>query len=371
MRIKKGGLIFQAILAKLRLRGVCMRKLLIIMVLCLPVLLFLAPACPSNPNKLHQQWSPKDNLFEKHGKLSVKGADLVDKNGEKVQLYGMSTHGIAWFPKYVDKEAFKTLRDDWNTNCIRIAMYTAESGGYCTTGNKENLKTLVKNGVDWATELGMYAIIDWHILNDNRSDSSRNGDPNHFIDEAKLFFAEMSKLYKDRDNILYEICNEPNGSDVTWDDVKKYANVIIPIIRGNDPDAIILVGTPTWSQDIDKASQSPLTYDNIMYSLHFYAATHKDYLRKRLDDCVSKGLPVFVNEFAICDASGNGANDFESGKLWFGLIKKHNLSYMAWNLANKRESSSVFVSNSSKISDWTDSDLTEWGKWIRGVFRAP
>jgi endoglucanase len=346
-----------------------MKKFLIIMALCLPVLLFLAPACPSNPNNSHQQWSPKDNLFEKHGKLSVKGADLVDKNGEKVQLYGMSTHGIAWFPKYVDKEAFKTLRDDWNTNCIRIVMYTAESNGYCTTGNKENLKTLVKNGVDWATELGMYAIIDWHILNDNPSDSSKKGDPNFYIEDAKLFFGEMSKLYKDSDNILYEICNEPNGSAVTWAEVKKYAEVIIPIIRANDPDAIILVGTPTWSQDIHTVT--PLNFDNIMYSLHFYAATHTGWLRDRLDNCVKKGLPVFVNEFAICDASGNGANDLASGKLWIDLIKKHNLSYMAWNLANKNESSSVFVPNSGKTSGWTDSDLTAWGKWIRGVFRAP
>jgi len=345
-----------------------MKKLSKILIpLCLSLFFLLSTACINENPPVRE-----DNLFTKHGKLSVNGADLVDKNGDKVQLYGMSTHGIAWFSRYVKYEAFKTLRDDWNTNCIRIAMYTAEGPGYCTgtDKNKEFLKNIVKNGVDWATQLDMYVIIDWHVLNDNTASFTSRGDPNFFIEEAKLFFEEMSKLYKDKDNVLYEICNEPNGRDVTWEVVKNYANVIIPIIRANDPDAIILVGTPTWSQDIHKALEDPLDYPNIMYSLHFYAATHKDSLRKRLDDCVTGGLPVFINEFAICSSSGSGANDFESGSLWMEVINKHNVSFIAWNLANKEESSSVFTPDSSKTSAWADKDLTDWGKWIKAVFTS-
>ena len=50
-----------------------------------------------------------------HGRLSVKGADLVDKNKKKFQLRGISTHGINWDvgSPYVNKAAFKTLRNDW------------------------------------------------------------------------------------------------------------------------------------------------------------------------------------------------------------------------------------------------------------------
>jgi len=293
------------------------------------------------------------------GKLRVNGANLVDKNGNKIQLYGMSTHGIAWFPDYVNLDTFKELSEVWNTNCIRLAMYTAESNGYCTTGNKENLKNLVKNGVDYATQLGMYVIIDWHILSDR--------DPNTNKDEAKLFFAEMSALYKNNDNVLYEICNEPNGSAVTWEVVKTYANEVIPVIRTNDPDSVIIVGTPTWSQDIHLAQQSPLEFANVMYTLHFYAGTHKNDLRQRLENCVSAGLPVFISEFAICDASGNGTNDTDSGALWMDLIKKYNLSFMAWNLAHANESSSILTNR--KVSGWTDDDLKEWGIWIRDKFQ--
>ena len=295
-----------------------------------------------------------------HGALRVDGSSLVDQNGEQIQLYGMSTHGIAWFPQYVNYDAFKTLRDDWNTNCVRLAMYTHEYAGYCSGGNKDELKTLVKNGVEYATDLGMYVIIDWHVLNEQ--------DPNVYKNDAITFFEEMSSTYADYTNVIYEICNEPNGY-ATWDSVKSYANEIIPVIRANDSDAVIIVGTPTWSQNIDQAAASPLEYDNLLYALHFYAGTHKDDLRNRLDSCVSNGLPVIVSEFGMCDASGNGANDFDSTSKWMELIEKHHLSFFCWNLANKNESSSVFSSSSQATANWSDNDLSESGKWIRDYFK--
>ena len=301
------------------------------------------------------------SFAEAHGALRVEGANLVDQYGEKIQLYGMSTHGIAWFPQYVSYESFQTLRDDWNTNCVRLAMYTAEDNGYCTGGNKEELKNLVKSGVEYATELGMYVIIDWHILSDQ--------DPNVYKSEAIAFFEEMSSAYADYTNVLYEICNEPNGS-ATWSNVKDYANEVIPVIRANDSDAVIIVGTPTWSQDIDQAASSPLEYDNLLYALHFYAATHTDYLRERLDTCVSNGLPVIISEFGMCDASGNGGNDFDSTSKWMDIIEEHNISFFCWNLANKDESSSVFKASSEATSNWTDNDLNESGKWIRDYFKS-
>lgn len=300
-------------------------------------------------------------LTQRHGALRVQGADLVDCNGDKFQLYGMSTHGIGWFPQFISYDSFLTLRDDWNTNCIRLAMYTAEDAGYCTGGDKEQLKSLVKSGVEYATELGMYVIIDWHILSDQ--------DPNVYKEDAKAFFEDMASTYADYTNVLYEICNEPNGY-ATWDSVKSYAEEIIPIIRNNDEDAVIIVGTPTWSQDIDQAATAPLAYDNVMYALHFYAGTHKDSLRQRLETCVSNGLPVFISEFGMCDASGNGANDFDSTSKWMDIIEKYGLSFCCWNLANKDESSSVFKSSTTSLADWTEDEMNESGKWIREYFRG-
>ena len=299
--------------------------------------------------------------YGQHGALHVENGKLTDENGNIVQLYGMSTHGIAWFPQYINYDSLRTLRDDWNTNCIRLAMYTAEYGGYCAGGDKEQLKQLVKDGVSYATELGMYVIVDWHILSDC--------DPNQNKDEAIAFFREMAEVFADNDNVLYEICNEPNGG-TSWDSIKSYAEEVIPVIRAQKPDAVILVGTPTWSQEIDKAAASPLDDSNVMYTLHFYAGTHKDDLRNRLETCVQNGLPVFVSEFGMCDASGNGANDFVSTTKWLDLLNKYQISFCCWNLANKDESSSVFKASSTALSDWTDDDFNESGRWIRDYFRG-
>lgn len=296
-----------------------------------------------------------------HGKLSVNGTDLVDEGGSKFQLQGVSTHGLAWFPEYVNKDAFKTLRDDYNANVVRLAMYTFENGGYCTDGSKENLKKLVDDGVAYATELGMYVIIDWHVLNDNN--------PNRFKDEAVRFFDEMSKKYADYENVIYEICNEPCGG-TGWADIKAYAKDVIKTIRENDDDAVILVGTPNWSQDVDKPAADRLDNDeNVMYTLHFYAATHKDDLRSKLIAAHKAGLPIFISEFSICDASGNGGIDYDSAKAWLSLINDYNLSYVGWSLCNKAETASLLKHSCSKTSGFAAEDLSDTGKWLFETFK--
>lgn len=319
-----------------------------------------ASASSSSTPTIKPPVSSGGSAVERHGWLSVDGTDLVDQSGNPMQLCGMSTHGLAWFPDYVNYDTFQFLRDDWGANCIRLAMYSGENGGYCTGGDKARLKTLVNNGVDYATELGMYVIIDWHVLGD------RN--PLTYKDEAKKFFDEMSSRYADYPNVVYEICNEPNGG-TSWSDITAYANEVIPVIRANSPDSVIIVGTPTWSQEVDKPAANPLGFDNVMYALHFYADTHRDGLRNTMENAIRSGAPIFISEFGMCDASGNGAvNESEANK-WKALIDEYNISYMCWNLANKGESSSVIRSGCSKLSGWTDDELSTQGKLIRSWLR--
>lgn len=290
------------------------------------------------------------------GALQVKGTALTDQDGNPVQLRGISTHGLAWFPGYVNEDCFRELREDWQANVIRLAMYTAENGGYCTDGDKDKLKKLVQDGVAYATENDMYVIIDWHVLSDQN--------PNTYIDESKNFFREMSALYADYNNVIYEICNEPNGG-TGWQDIKTYAEAVIPVIRENDENAVILVGTPNWSQYVDQAAADPITgYSNIMYTLHFYAATHTDWLRETMTKAVNAGLPIFVSEYGICDASGNGAIDETQADKWVDAMDALGISYVAWNLSNKSETSAIFSSSCGKTSGFMESDLSDSGKWL-------
>lgn len=306
------------------------------------------PQAPSDPKGT--------TPVSQHGQLSVKNGQLVDKSGKGYQLRGMSTHGLTWFPEFVNESAFKTLRDDWNTNVVRLAMYVDEWGnGQCYMGNKSGSLELLEKGVDICIKLDMYVIIDWHVLNP--------GDPSKYTNEAKSFFETVSKRYAKYPNVIYEICNEPNGGASWSGNIKPYAEKIIPVIRKNAPNSVIIVGTPTWSQEIDKPLSDPLNYKNVMYAFHFYAATHAG-LRSNVENCVAQGLPVFVSEFGTCDASGGGANDFNETQKWLSYFDKQGISYCNWSICNKDETCSVLRPGTSANGNWSESDLTENGKWI-------
>ena len=312
----------------------------------------------SNENTSQEQTQPPVQTGIKP--LKVTGTKITDYDGNVVQLRGVSTHGLSWFPGYVNKEAFTQFKNEWGCNVIRLAMYTAEYNGYCTgdENNKQNLKNLIDNGVNYATELGMYVIIDWHILNDCN--------PHTYKEESKRFFAEMSAKYKDHTNVIYEICNEPNGG-TSWWDVKSYAEEVIPVIRANDSDAIIIVGTPTWSQDVDHVVNNRVNDPNVVYALHFYAATHTDWIRNKLQTALNNGIPVIVSEFSICDASGNGAINYNEASKWIDMIKQNDMGYIMWNLSNKGETSAFFNSWCQKTSGFTMEDLSETAKWFLTV----
>ena len=296
------------------------------------------------------------------GRLHVKGTKLVDKKGHEVQLRGVSTHGLSWYPQYVNDKCFAQLHDKWGANVVRLAMYTEEYNGYCSgdAKNRSDLKKLIKKGVRLAKKHKMYVIVDWHILSD--------GNPNSHKKEAKAFFRAMSREFKGYNNVIYEICNEPNNG-TSWKEIKSYARSVISTIRKNDKKAVIVVGTPTWSQDVDQAAADPIKGDNIMYALHFYAATHKADLRNKMTAAINKGLPVFVTEYGICDASGNGAIDKKEADRWVQTMDEYGVSYIAWNLSNKQESSSIIKSSCSKVSGFKKSELSDEGKWLYHLLR--
>lgn len=299
--------------------------------------------------------------IEQYGALKVAGGRLCSQDNSTVALHGMSTHGLAWQPRYVCRECFTALRDELNCSCVRLALYTHQYHGYCTDGNKDELFSLVCRGIDEAVELGLYVIADWHILQEES--------PLVYADEAENFFRSLSQKYAGCPNLIYEICNEPNGC-ADWETIKTYARRVIPVIRESSPDAVIIVGTPEWSQRLDEALKAPLEFENILYSLHFYAATHKETIRDRAEECLKAGLPVFVSECSITEATGDGDPDMDSAEKWSKLIKEYNLSAIGWSLSAGLDQSSVFSPGCKKLSGWEDGDLKPAGRWFRDKFRS-
>ena len=294
-----------------------------------------------------------------NGRLHVSGTALADAEGRPAALRGLSTHGLTWFPDFVNESFFRQLSEDWDLSLVRLAMY---SDIYCRSAElKEKSLSLLTKGIEAAIATDMYVIVDWHILKDNN--------PLMHVDEAADFFRAISSKYAGCPNILYEICNEPN-SGTTWEDIRDYAMQIIPIIRENDPDSVILVGTPNFDRNLMAAALDPLPFEQVMYSLHFYAATHKDGLEAELKGALKLGLPVFITECGISEENGNGDIDVESAKRWFSVLKENNLSYAVWNISNKGESSAIFRLSYEPDEVITDRDLTDSGLWVRELIRG-
>jgi endoglucanase len=293
---------------------------------------------------------------KQNGYLKVIGNQLCNQANQPIQLRGLSSYGLQWDngSKYINYDCLKYLRDSWNINVFRFAMYTRE-GGYI---DDPTVLDTVKKGVEIAVELGIYAIIDWHILSDN--------DPNLHKTEAIEFFEQMSLLYGKYPNIIYEICNEPNG--VFWfKHIRPYAESVIEAIRKHDQNNIIIIGTSSFSRDVDIASDNPLSGHNLMYACHFYAGSHGQSVRQQIDYARKNNCAVFISEWGTTNASGNGEIYHELAKIWINYLDENKISWCNWSLGDKAEGSAILIPDANPNGNWTDAELTESGKFIKTI----
>jgi endoglucanase len=298
----------------------------------------------------------------KNGFLKIVNNRLSNERGEAIQLKGVSTHGLQWKGSQYSKDTPRWLRDDWKADLIRIAMYTDE-GGYLTN---RSVKGKLEEIVQGALDAGIYVIIDWHILKD--------ANPKWHTGEAVEFFREMSSKYGKYANVLYEICNEPNPEKgpVSWmGDIKPYADTVIPEIRHNDPNNIILVGTPMWSSDIKAPLEGKLSYNNVMYSLHKYTGEHDVWNTNYIVETIDQGVPVFVTEWGPTMADGGSSNwNLDRGRAdtWVSFLARNKISWAAWSLSEDPQLSAM-LKNGPGPSHWRDDQLSESGHYIREKIR--
>ncbi|SNS51618.1 glycoside hydrolase family 5 protein [Actinoplanes regularis] len=294
-----------------------------------------------------------------NGQLSVCGTKLCNKNGTAIQLRGMSSHGLQFFPNCVNAASLDAIRNDWNADFIRLSMYVQEGG---LETDPTGFTNKVNGLVDTATKLGLYVIVDFHILTP--------GDPNFNLGLAKTFFANVTAKHAGNDNVIYEIANEPNG--VSWTAIKSYADQVIPVIRKNSPNSVVLVGTRGFSSLglTDGATEQeiiddPVTFKNVMYTFHFYAASHGADRRAAVARA-AKSLPLFVSEFGTQTFTGDGGNDFTSTTAWLDLLKSLKIGYGMWSLSDGRETNSAFKQGTCSGTTFKGTGvLTESGRYIR------
>jgi endoglucanase len=302
-------------------------------ILSLSLLLFLFVSGDAQPVKTH-------------GPLRVEGTKMVDKKGREVVLHGMSFGWHNLWPRFYNAGAVHELVTNWNCTVIRASMgIELNDKGYLKSPD-ESVR-LMKNVIDACIKEGVYVIIDWH-------------DHNIHTEQSKAFFKMMATQYSAYPNIIYEIFNEPDYEK--WEEVKAYSEDVIKTIRAIDKNNIILVGSPRWDQDIHLPAADPIQgFKNLMYTMHFYAGTHKQWLRDKTDSAIQKGLPVFISECAGMEATGDGPIDHAEWQKFVDWMDQRKLSWIAWSVSDKKETCSVLNPGASSEGGWKEADIKEWG----------
>jgi endoglucanase len=294
---------------------------------------------------------PEGSFVAKHGQLRVKRTQLCDENGKPILLRGFSTHDLKDYGAFANADAVDFLAKNWNVTVLRAALYVS------SFREDPTLERYVDELVEATEKSGIYCIIDWHVLYEKN--------PSLTTAEAQEFFARKAQQYAAKKHVIYEICNEPNGDDVKWEkDVKPFAQAVIPVIRRYDPDSVIIVGTPTWSQDVDIAARSPLAFYNVMYAFHFYAGSHGSDIKAKLRSTFDR-LPVFCTEWGTTNANGDGGPFEAKSSEWLSLVESMGVSWCNWSLSDAKETSAILKPGADPKGGWTDEDLTQSGLYVR------
>ena len=319
----------------------------LVLSLCLAA---LVAACGSKPKQQATEEAAAENTVPA---LVVNGTQLMNTRGDTVVLHGVSYGWHQFWPRFYNASSAQWLVRDWGAQVLRASMGVELEGAYLD--NPELGLKCVQTIVDAAIAENVYVIIDWH---------------SHGIrtEEAKAFFTQMATRYKGVPNVIYEIFNEP--VEDSWEQVKAYSEEVIRAIRAVEPDAVILVGCPHWDQDIHLAADNPIAgQKNLMYTLHFYAATHGQWLRDRADYALGKGLPLFVSECAGMEASGDGPINPEEWAKWVDWMDRRSISWAAWSISDKDETCSMLLPKASSEGRWQEDDVKEWGHMVRAELK--
>lgn len=293
-----------------------------------------------------------------HGRLQAAGNRIVGADGRPVSLAGVSFGWSQWeAARFYNADTVNWLKQDWHASIVRAALGLHQEPGSYLQDPKGN-RARVMAVVDAAIATGLYVLIDWH---DHHAEQHAA--------QAVAFFTDMAQRYGHQPNVIYEIYNEPLRNASWAHDVKPYAEKVIAAIRAVDPDNLIVVGTPNYSQHVDEAAADPIKDPNVAYVLHFYAGTHKADLRGRAEKALALGAPLFVTEWGTCDASGDGAVDETSVREWLAFMRTHQLSHCNWAVSDKRETAAIVHPRASSKGHWKDTDLTPSGKLARDIVR--
>ena len=304
-----------------------------------------------------------NNYTQEWGRLKLVGNQLSSESGKPIQLKGWSTFSINYdeVVNCLKQDGFNAMKM-WGANIVRLACYAENSKG--TYGEYQD--NAIRKYIKMASDLNMYVLLDWHIL---EADGGK-GNPNNYLNEAKGFFERNCTWVKENGftNVLYEICNEPRG--LSWNELKEYSNQILPIIEKADPGAMVVIPTPEWDQNPQEAANAPINkmlYNlGLLYSTHVYTCSHMGDVVPRMVGA-SASIPIFVSEWGAVRFDGDGnlctneADQFLSRMQPGGNNGAQLISWCYWAWGEKNETSNT-IKNCSQ--PYTLDNLRPSGEYI-------
>ena len=295
---------------------------------------------------------------------------MVDESGNPVQLRGVSTQWLNWEQSYsTNASGLQFMRDEWELDVLRIANGVENNNGYAIESVRPARLEMVRGIIENAIDLGVYVLVDWHTHEEGH------------LDLAKEFFTTIATEYGDTPNVIYETFNEPIGpfgatEQAYWDEtLKPYHEELVASIRQVDPDNLIVLGTPQWSQGVHRAANNPLMGENLLYTVHFYSCTHGSWLIDRVRAAHAAGLALFATEWGSTHADGGTKDNpmpcLEEARVWHEALDEMSISSTAWKLTSDGDASAILRGNPPAAGGWTDAQLSEHGALVRELLQAP
>ena len=274
-------------------------------------------------------------------KISVNKNSFVTENGEKLVFRGLNTSDPDKLESqgYWNKAYFEEIKK-WGANIVRFPVHPT---AWVERG-KENYLSLLDDGLMWASELGLYVIMDWHSIGNLQTDMYQHDRYDTTLKQTYDFWRTIAVRYGKNNTVaFYELFNEPTTYNNTlgtasWEEWKRLNEEMITIIRANGGEGIPLVAGFNWAYDLSPVLDNPINAEGIGYVSHPYPQKReKPWEDKWTTDWgfVKEKYPLILTEIGFCGPEDPGAHmpvisDESYGDAITNYCDDKEISYVVW-----------------------------------------
>lgn len=273
--------------------------------------------------------------------ISVDGNRFIDDHGDEFIFRGVSSSDPDRLDslEHWNKEYFEAIKS-FNANVVRFPVHPR---AWRERGENNYLELLDK-GIEWAGELGMYVIIDWHSIGNLRTEVFQADMYNTTKTETFRFWRTISARYKENPVVaFYETFNEPTTyhgqlGQLSWPQLRELHEEIISIIYAHDKTVIPLVGGLNWSYDLTPVVENPIQFPGVAYVTHPYPQKRDQPWEEKWQNdwgFVADTYPVVATELGFMSEDGRGAHvpvigDETYGNAIIDFFEERGISWVTW-----------------------------------------